>query len=244
MLKGKVAVVTGGSQGIGKAICLEFAKNGADIAILYVGAPERADETVKEISAFGMRAAAYVCNVAVEAEVAATFKTVLADFGTVDILVNNAGINRDKLMLMMKEADYDDVLGVNLKGAFLATKQVYSIMMKKRCGKIINMSSVAGVMGNAGQTNYSASKAGLIGLTKSVAKELAPRGVCCNAIAPGFVATDMTAAFQGDEQVLASIPMRRFAKPEEIAKLALFLASPASDYITGEVIRIDGGLAM
>ncbi len=207
-------------------------------------APERADETVKEIGALGVRAAAYVCNVAVEAEVAATFKAVLADFGTVDILVNNAGINRDKLMLMMKEADYDDVLGVNLKGAFLATKQVYSIMMKKRCGKIINMSSVAGVMGNAGQTNYSASKAGLIGLTKSVAKELAPRGVCCNAIAPGFVATDMTAAFQGDEQVLASIPMRRFAKPEEIAKLALFLASPASDYITGEVIRIDGGLAM
>lgn len=211
---------------------------------MYVGAPERADETVKEIGALGVRAAAYVCNVAVEAEVAATFKAVLADFGTVDILVNNAGINRDKLMLMMKEADYDDVLGVNLKGAFLATKQVYSIMMKKRCGKIINMSSVAGVMGNAGQTNYSASKAGLIGLTKSVAKELAPRGVCCNAIAPGFVATDMTAAFQGDEQVLASIPMRRFAKPEEIAKLALFLASPASDYITGEVIRIDGGLAM
>ncbi len=244
MLKGKVAVVTGGSQGIGKAICLEFAKNGADIAILYVGAPEPAEETVKEIGALGVRVAAYVCNVASEEEVSATFKAVLADFGTVDILVNNAGITRDKLMLMMKEADYDSVLGVNLKGAFLATKQVYSIMMKKRSGKIINMSSVAGVMGNAGQTNYSASKAGLIGLTKSVAKELAPRGICCNAIAPGFVATDMTASFQGDEQVLASIPMRRFAKPEEIAKLALFLASPASDYITGEVIRIDGGLAM
>ncbi|MGM9653174.1 MAG: 3-oxoacyl-[acyl-carrier-protein] reductase [Eubacteriales bacterium] len=243
ILQGKVAVVTGGSRGIGRAICLEYAKNGADIAILDISA-EAAQATAAEIAALGVRANAYACNIAEEESVKAAFKALLADFGTVDILVNNAGITRDKLMMTMKADEFDSVLSVNLRGAFLATKQVYPIFAKKRSGRIISLASVAGIMGNAGQVNYAASKAGIIGMTKSIAKELASRGVTCNAIAPGFVQTDMTAAFQGSEEALSAIPMRRFARPEEIAALALFLASDAAGYITGEVIRIDGGMAM
>ena len=243
ILQGKVAVVTGGSRGIGRAICLEYAKNGADIAILDISA-EAAQATAAEIAALGVRANAYACNIAEEESVKAAFKALLADFGTVDILVNNAGITRDKLMMTMKADEFDSVLSVNLRGAFLATKQVYPILAKKRSGRIISLASVAGIMGNAGQVNYAASKAGIIGMTKSIAKELASRGVTCNAIAPGFVQTDMTAAFQGSEEALSAIPMRRFARPEEIAALALFLASDAAGYITGEVIRIDGGMAM
>lgn len=243
ILQGKVAVVTGGSRGIGRAICLEYAKNGADIAILDISA-EAAQATAAEIAALGVRANAYACNIAEEESVKTAFKALLADFGTVDILVNNAGITRDKLMMTMKADEFDSVLSVNLRGAFLATKQVYPIFAKKRSGRIISLASVAGIMGNAGQVNYAASKAGIIGMTKSIAKELASRGVTCNAIAPGFVQTDMTAAFQGSEEALSAIPMRRFARPEEIAALALFLASDAAGYITGEVIRIDGGMAM
>ncbi len=244
MLRGKVAIVTGGSRGIGRAICEKLAENGCDVAVVSATGGERADEVVKTLASLGVRAKSYVCNVAGFGETATTVKEILSDFGRVNILVNNAGITRDKLMLSMREADFDDVIDVNLKGAFNMMRQVYPLLAKQKCGKIINVSSVAGLMGNAGQTNYSASKAGLVGLTKSAAKELASRGVCVNAIAPGFVETDMTASFAGDEATLAKIPMGRMGSPSEVANLALFLASDASDYITGEVIRVDGGLAM
>lgn len=244
MLKGKVAVVTGGSQGIGKEICRKFAENGADIAIVDVCAPEKAQVAADEIAALGVTVRTYQCNVADSASVAEACQAILKDFGGVDILVNNAGITRDNLILRMSEADFDAVVDVNLKGAFYMTKNFYRQMMKKKYGKIINISSVSGLFGNAGQANYSASKAGIIGLTKSTAKELAARGICCNAIAPGFIMTSMTTSFQENEELRKAIPANRFGKPEEVAALALFLASPASDYITGEVIRIDGGMAM
>ena len=242
MLKGKTAVVTGGSRGIGKAICLKFAENGADIAFLYAGNTVKAEETVKELEGLGVKAKAYQCNVADADAVAAVIKEIVKDFGGIQILVNNAGITKDKLVPMMKAADFDAVIDTNLKGAFYMTKGVYALLLKQKGGKIINISSVSGLTGNPGQANYSASKAGVIGLTKSVAKELASRGVCCNAIAPGFIATEMTQAFENDT-LKDAIPMKRFGEAEEVAKLALFLASEHSDYITGEVIRIDGGLA-
>lgn len=242
MLKGKTAVVTGGSRGIGKAICLKFAENGADIAFLYAGNTAKAEETVKELEGLGVKAKAYQCNVADADAVAAVVKEIVKDFGGIQILVNNAGITKDKLVPMMKAADFDAVIDINLKGAFYMTKGVYPLFLKQKGGKIINISSVSGLTGNPGQANYSASKAGVIGLTKSVAKELASRGVCCNAIAPGFIATEMTQALENDA-LKDAIPMKRFGEAEEVAKLALFLASEHSDYITGEVIRIDGGLA-
>ena len=242
MLKGKTAVVTGGSRGIGKAICLKFAENGADIAFLYAGNTVKAEETVKELEGLGVKAKAYQCNVADADAVAAVVKEIVKDFGGIQILVNNAGITKDKLVPMMKAADFDAVIDTNLKGAFYMTKGVDPLFLKQKGGKIINISSVSGLTGNPGQANYSASKAGVIGLTKSVAKELASRGVCCNAIAPGFIATEMTQALENDT-LKDAIPMKRFGEAEEVAKLALFLASEHSDYITGEVIRIDGGLA-
>ena len=242
MLKGKTAVVTGGSRGIGKAICLKFAENGADIAFLYAGNTVKAEETVKELEGLGVKAKAYQCNVADADAVAAVIKEIVKDFGGIQILVNNAGITKDKLVPMMKAADFDAVIDTNLTGAFYMTKGVYPLFLKQKGGKIINISSVSGLTGNPGQANYSASKAGVIGLTKSVAKELASRGVCCNAIAPGFIATEMTQALENDT-LKDAIPMKRFGEAEEVAKLALFLASEHSDYITGEVIRIDGGLA-
>lgn len=244
MLKNKTAVVTGGSRGIGRAICSAFCKNGADVAFLDVGTAEQTAETVSELSSFGTKVKAYQCNITDYAETEAIFREIIAEFGTIDILVNNAGITRDKLLLGMKPEEFTAVIDTNLVGAYNTVKQVYPVMMKKRSGKIINISSVSGIMGNAGQTNYSASKAGLIGFTKSLAKELAARGVCCNAVAPGFVATNMTTAFAENEALLSSIPLKRFAKPEEIAALVLFLSSDNANYITGEVIRIDGGLAM
>ena len=244
MLKGKVAVVTGGSRGIGRAVCLKLAENGADIALIYAGNEEKAQETAREAAAFGVRAQAYRCNVADFAETTAVFKQILTDFGGIHILVNNAGITRDKLLLAMSEEDFDAVVDVNLKGAFNTIKQVYRPFSRQRSGKIINITSVSGLMGNPGQANYSASKAGLIGLTKTVAKELASRGVCCNAVAPGFVETDMTRDFTDNEVLKNSIPLKRFGKPEDIAELVLFLASDVSNYITGEVIRCDGGMAM
>lgn len=242
MLKGKVAVVTGGSRGIGKAICLKFAENGADIAFLYAGNAVKAEETLKELEGMGVKAKAYQCNVADAEAVAATVKEITKDFGGIHILVNNAGITKDKLVPMMKAADFDAVVDTNLKGTFYMIKGVYPLFMKQKSGKIINISSVSGLMGNPGQANYSASKAGVVGLTKSVAKELASRGVCCNAIAPGFIATEMTENLENNT-LKDAIPMKRFGEAEEVAKLALFLASEHSDYITGEVIRIDGGLA-
>ena len=242
MLKGKTAVVTGGSRGIGKAICLKFAENGADIAFLYAGNIVKAEETLHELEAMGVKAKAYQCNVADGEAVAATVKEITKDFGGIHILVNNAGITKDKLVPMMKAADFDAVVDTNLKGTFYMIKEAYPLFLKQKSGKIINISSVSGLMGNPGQANYSASKAGVVGLTKSVAKELASRGVCCNAIAPGFIATEMTENMENNT-LKDAIPMKRFGEAEEVAKLALFLASEHSDYITGEVIRIDGGLA-
>lgn len=244
MLKGKTAIVTGGSRGIGAAICKKFAEQGANIALLYAGNTQKAEETKAALQEMGVKAEAYQCNVADAEQVATVCKQIIKDFDGADILVNNAGITKDKLVPMMKVPDFDSVVDTNLKGAFYMIKQLYPVFMKQKSGKIINISSVSGLMGNPGQTNYSASKAGLIGLTKSVAKELASRNVNCNAIAPGFVATDMTENLSENNALVDHIPMKRFAQPEDIANLALFLASDQSDYITGEVIRIDGGLAM
>ncbi len=242
-LEGKVALVTGGSQGLGKAIALKLAENGADIAIAYVGPGEPAQETQGEIEALGRRVRLYVCDVRDEAAVNETVAAVKKDLGQIDILVNNAGVTRDTLMVGMKDEDYDMVLDINLKGAFHMIRACYRDFMRKRYGKIINISSIAGLVGNAGQVNYAASKAGLIGMSKSVAKELGSRGVCCNCIAPGFIKTDMTKDIKEDNPLLVQVPMKRMGSPEDVANVALFLASPESDYITGETIRVDGGLA-
>ncbi len=244
MLRNKIAVVTGGSQGIGLEICKKFAENGANVAVVDINPSEKLEAAVQEISKSGTQVKAYQCNVADSAQVAEVCKQILTDFGSVDILVNNAGITKDNLILRMSEEDFDAVIDVNLKGAFYMTKNFYRPMMKKKYGKIINISSVSGLFGNIGQANYAASKAGIIGLTKSTAKELAAKGVCCNAIAPGFIMTSMTTSFQDNEELKKSIPVGHFGKPEDVAALALFLASPQSDFITGEVIRVDGGMAM
>ena len=246
MLKGKVAVVTGGSRGIGRAIALEMAKAGADVAVIYAGSTEKANETVEMIEKLGRKAKAYICNVANFDECETTIKQVVSDFGHIDILVNNAGITKDGLTLSMKEADFEQVIDINLKGSFNMIKQVYSLFMKQRAGRIINISSVSGLMGNAGQANYSASKAGIVGLTKTVAKELALRNVTCNAIAPGFIETDMTDKLSDKVKASAveAIPMKKMGKPEDIAHMAVFLASDNAGYITGETIRVDGGIAM
>lgn len=243
-LEGKVAIVTGGSRGIGAAICKKLAFEGADIAFLYAGNTQKAMETQEILQAMDVQAKAYQCDIADVMQVSATVKEIIKDFGGIHILVNNAGITKDKLIPMMKAEDFDAVVDTNLKGAFYMIKQVYPHFLKQRSGKIVNISSVSGINGNAGQANYSASKAGLIGLTKSVAKELAGRGVCCNAVAPGFIMTDMTEAFAENDELKNTIPMKRFGQGEDVAKLVLFLASEESDYITGEVIRVDGGMAM
>ncbi len=242
-LEGKIALVTGGSQGLGRAIALKLAENGADIAIAYVGPQEPALATAQEIEALGRRVKLYVCDVRDEAACNETVAAVCKDLGKVDILVNNAGVTRDGLMVGMKDQDYDMVLDINLKGAFHMIRACYRDFMRKRSGKIINISSIAGLVGNAGQVNYAASKAGLIGLSKSVAKELGSRGVCCNCIAPGFIATDMTKDIKEDNPLLVQVPMKKMGTPEDVANAALFLASPESDYITGETLRVDGGLA-
>ena len=245
MLKGKTAVVTGGSRGIGRACALKLAEQGANIAVIYAGNEERAREVCREAEAFGARALPLCCDVADFGAVKAAVAEIKQAFGTIDILVNNAGITRDRLLAMMKEEDFDRVVETNLKGAFNMIRHCCPIFMKQRSGRIINISSVAGLMGNAGQINYAASKAGLIGLTKSVARELASRGVCCNAVAPGFIDTDMTAALgEGKDALLSMIPLGRPGKPEDVAALVAFLASDAGGYITGEVIRVDGGMAM
>ena len=242
-LDGKVALVTGGSQGLGRAIALKLAENGADIAVVYVGPAGPAEETCKEIEALGRRVKSSVCDVRDEAAVNETVTAVGADLGKVDILVNNAGVTRDGLMVGMKDDDYNMVLDINLKGAFHMIRACYRDFMRKRSGKIINISSIAGLVGNVGQVNYAASKAGLIGMSKSVAKELGSRGVCCNCIAPGYIETDMTKNITGDNPLLLQVPMKRMGSPEDVANAALFLASPESDYITGETLRVDGGLA-
>lgn len=244
MLKGKTALITGASRGIGRAIALKLAKCGANVAVIYEKSEEAAGEVCREAEAQGVKALSYRCNVADFEEAKKTVTDVIRDFGSLHILVNNAGITKDGLLFTMSESAFDTVLATNLKGAFHMIKHVCPQFLKNKMGKIINISSVAGLMGNPGQANYSASKAGLIGLTKSVAKELASRGICCNAIAPGFIETDMTGSLSGMEEHKKHIPLGRMGKAEEVAELAAFLAGDGANYITGEVIRIDGGLSM
>lgn len=245
-LQGKNAIVTGASRGIGKAIALKLAALGANVAVVYAGNADKAAETVAEIENLGVKAKSYACNVAEFESAKNLVSAVIEDFGGIDILVNNAGITKDALVLSMKEEDFDKVIDVNLKGTFNMVKSTYSHFMKKRHGRIVNISSIVGLNGNAGQANYSASKAGVIGLTKSVAKELAARGVTVNAVAPGFIATDMTDAMpeKAKEAVLGSIPMKRVGTGEDIANAVAFLVSDEAAYITGEVIRVDGGMAI
>lgn len=243
MLNGKVAVITGASRGIGAAIAEKFSSQGVNVAIIYNG-NEAAAITVKEnAEKNGVKAEIYKCNVANAEECKETVKAITESFGGIDILVNNAGITRDNLLISMSEEEFDDVINTNLKGCFNMIKACGRNFIKKKYGKIINVSSVSALLGTAGQVNYSSSKAGVIALTKVTAREFASKNVCCNAIAPGFVTTDMTKDLQSEEY-LKLIPLKRLGKPEDIANLAAFLADDISDYITGEVIRIDGGLAI
>ncbi len=243
-LKGKVALITGASRGIGREIALAMAEAGADIAVIYSGQAEAAREVCAVARAHGVSAYAYCCDVSSSTQTSRLTAQVLEQFGKIDILVNNAGITKDRLIMQMSEEDFDSVINVNLKGAFNMTKSVYSHFVRRRSGRIINITSVSGMMGNAGQANYSAAKAGLIGLTKSTAKELASRKITCNAIAPGFIKTDMTDALSQSvkDAAISKIPMREMGECADIAALALFLASEEAKYITGEVIKCDGGL--
>lgn len=246
MLKGQVAVITGGSRGIGRAIALKLAAQGADIAIVYAGNDTAAQETCSLLEKHSVRCRSYRCDVADFGATKALIDGVLKDFGRIDILVNGAGITRDGNIAIMKEEDFDAVISVNLKGAFNMIRNCCRYFLHQRSGRIINISSVAGITGNPGQANYSSAKAGLIGLTKTVAKELANRGVTCNAIAPGFISTDMTRQMteKAREAVVGSIPMKRAGTPDDVADLAVFLVGDGSSYITGEVIRVDGGLCI
>ena len=242
----RVALVTGASRGIGRAVACGLAADGFDLALVYAGNADAAAEAVAACEAAGATARAYRCDVSNADEVKATVDAVLADFGSVWALVNNAGITRDTLLARMKDEDFARVLDVNLTGAFNMMRALTRPLMRQCGGRIVSMSSVVGLMGNAGQANYAASKAGLIGLTKSVARELAPRGVTVNAVAPGFVRTDMTAELpqQVVERYEGQIPLGRLADPEEVAGVVRFLVSDAAAYVTGEVIRVDGGMAM
>ena len=242
----RLAVVTGGTRGIGRAISEELARQGCDLALVYAGNDAAAAETLESVRALGATAAAYKCDVASAEETQATCKQITAEMGPVSVLVNDAGITRDALMMRMKEEDFDKVIAVNLKGAFNMTKALTRSLMRAEAGRIVNVTSVVGIMGNAGQVNYAASKAGLIGLTKSVARELAGRGVTCNAVAPGFIETDMTAALSEDLRAAydKQIPLGRMGSAADVAAVVAFLASPAAAYVTGEVIRVDGGLRM
>lgn len=243
---GKTAVVTGGSRGIGRAICLELARGGANVMLCYAGNEQAALDTVAACEALGAKAAAMRCDVSKTDEVKALVDAALQQFGAVHILVNNAGITRDGLLMTMKEDAWDQVLDTNLKGAFLTMKAVARTMMKQRYGRIVNLSSVVGLHGNAGQVNYAASKAGVIGMTKSLAKELASRGVTVNAVAPGFIDTDMTAALPqaARDALLSTIPTQRLGAAEEVAQAVAFLASDQAAYITGQVLAVDGGMSM
>ena len=246
MSEKKIAVVTGGARGIGKAIALELAKAGNLVVINYNGSEEKARETKAEIEAAGGQADILQCNVADFDACEAFFKAVAEKYGRVDILVNNAGVTKDGLLMKMSEEDFDRVLDTNLKGAFHTIRHASRYFLKQKSGKIINISSVSGVMGNAGQANYSASKAGVIGLTKSVARELASRGITCNAVAPGFIETEMTEAMPeaAREAVKKQIPLQRTGQVSDVAGVAAFLASDLADYITGQVISVDGGMHM
>lgn len=244
ILEGKTALVTGATRGIGKAIAMKFAEAGANIVFTYRQKNGAAEEVEAAITALGVRCKGYAADAADYAATDAVIKEVVADFGRIDILVNNAGITKDGLLMRMTEEQWDAVITTNLKSAFNFTRSVVPLMAKQRCGSIINMSSVVGVSGNAGQCNYSASKAGLIGFSKSVAKEMGPRGIRVNCIAPGFIQTDMTSALPEEmrEAWAKTIPLRRGGTPEDVANVALFLASDLSSYVTGQVINCCGGM--
>ena len=244
-LEGKLALITGGARGIGKEIAMLFANEGANIAICDVNL-EEAQKTAKEIENLGRQSLAFKADVTSSSQVQDMTDKILDKFNKIDILINNAGITKDNLLLRMSEEDWDKVIAVNLKGTFVCTKIVSRAMLKQRFGRIVNLASIIGIMGNAGQANYAASKAGIIGLTKSVAKELASRNICVNAIAPGFIMTDMTAKLPEEVQkkMLSVIPLARFGEAKDVADLALFLSSEGSSYITGQVIQVDGGMLM
>ena len=245
-LQGKVAVVTGGSRGIGKAVSLLLAANGADVAVNYAGNQKAAEEVCSAISAMNRKAFSYKADVSDSVEVKEMFDSILKDFGRVDILVNNAGITRDNLLAFMKEDEWNAVVNANLTGMFNCTKAIVKMMMKQRSGRIINMTSVVGVNGNAGQANYAAAKGGVIAFTKSVAKELASRNITANAIAPGFIDTDMTAELSEKvkEEMLKNIPLRTLGQADDVARAVLFFASDNAKYITGQTLHVDGGMVM
>ena len=244
--EGRTAIVTGGSRGIGRAVCLELARGGANVVLCYAGNETAALETARSVEELGAKALTVRCDVSDADQADALVKAAVEAFDRVDILVNNAGITRDNLLLRMSEADFDAVISANLKGTFLCMKAVSRLMLKQRYGRIVNLSSVVGLRGNAGQVNYAASKAGVVGMTKSLAKELASRGVTVNAVAPGFIETDMTAALteQARAAALGSIPMGRLGTAEDVAKAVAFLAGDSAAYITGQVLAVDGGMAM
>lgn len=246
MLDGKSAIVTGASRGIGRAIALELAKQGANVAVNYAGSVEKAQQVVHELQEFGVKAFKIQADVSNETEVKAMMKEVVSTFGSIDILVNNAGITRDNLLMRMKEEEFDQVINTNLKGVFMCTKAVTRQMMKQRSGRIINVASIVGVSGNPGQANYTAAKAGVIGLTKTTAKELASRNILVNAVAPGYIATDMTDALNDEQKkaVFDLIPLGKLGQPEDVAKVVRFLASDDANYLTGQTIHIDGGMVM
>jgi len=244
LLDGKVAVITGGTRGIGKGIVESFVKNGAHVAFTYHSSSTAADQIVADLSKYGVTIKAYQSNAANHEEAQELVKQVLEDFDTIDILVNNAGITKDNLLMRMSEEDFDNVIEVNLKSVFNMTKAVQRTMLKQRKGSIINMSSVVGVKGNAGQSNYAASKAGITGFSKSIALELGSRNIRCNVVAPGFIETEMTAKLDEDtvQGWRNAIPLRRGGQPEDIANACVFLASDLSSYITGQVLQVDGGM--
>jgi 3-oxoacyl-[acyl-carrier protein] reductase len=246
MLKDKVALVTGASRGIGRAIALQLAEAGADVVVNYAGSEDAAQDVVKQIEALGRKAIKLKADVSSLQEAEDLVKQTIEAFGKIDILVNNAGITRDNLIMRMKEEEFDQVIATNLKGVFNCIKAVTRPMMKQRSGRIINISSVVGVLGNPGQANYVAAKAGVIGLTKATARELATRGITVNAVAPGFIETDMTDKLSGDtrENLLKQIPLERLGQPEDVAKAVRYLASDDASYLTGQTIHVDGGMYM
>ena len=244
MLKGKTAVITGGTRGIGKAIAYKLAENGANLAIIATTASQKALLTIEELEKLGSRVRLYICDVKNSDQVVSVSEEIIADFGKIDILVNNAGITRDNILPSLSAMEIDDVIDVNLKGTIFVTKSFIRQFVRQRSGSIINISSVVGLMGNKGQTNYAASKAGIIGFTKAVAREYGKKNIRCNAVAPGFISTDMTDKLSEEQadEIKKQIPMGTLGRPQDVAELVLFLASDCASYITGEVIKVDGGL--